>query len=181
MSWIRNTVCAVLAIALSGCATMEIAHDYDTAYDYSKLNTYSWVPAGPKGRGFRGNSLLEDRVRSAVDRQLQAKGFVKTEGRSPDFFVNYTVTLDQKTNIQIIQEHYDYRPITWGAAPGHTMVDVHEYDEGTLILDIIDARTRKLIWRGSAKDEVNLSATPEKKTRKINEAVERILQGFPAP
>ena len=55
---------------------------------------------------------------------------------------------------------------------------VYTYDQGSLIIDIVEPDSRKLIWRGSATDEVNFSNTPEQKERKINEAVEKLLEPF---
>ena len=55
----------------------------------------------------------------------------------------------------------------------------YQYDEGTLLLDIVDSMTWKPVWRGSAQAEVNLDADPEKKQERIDEAVRRILERFP--
>ena len=56
---------------------------------------------------------------------------------------------------------------------------VYEYDEGTLILDIVNPQNKQLMWRGSATDEVNFKSNPEKDQSKINQAVQELLAHFP--
>jgi hypothetical protein len=56
---------------------------------------------------------------------------------------------------------------------------VYQYEEGTLLLDIVDPGTKKLIWRGTAKTEVNAEQSPEKKEARINKAVHMLIEQFP--
>ncbi len=58
-------------------------------------------------------------------------------------------------------------------------VSTYEHEEGSLILDFVDAISKKMIWRGVAKAEVQNVDTPEKKEKLINEAVQEILKNFP--
>jgi len=55
----------------------------------------------------------------------------------------------------------------------------YTYDEGTLILDFIDAKTKQPIWRGSAKADVRFNNSPEQKRNKVNQAVTEMLKTFP--
>ena len=56
---------------------------------------------------------------------------------------------------------------------------MQQYEEGTLILDIVDPKNKQLIWRGSAQDEVHFKSSPEKDQTQLNEAVRMMLQTFP--
>ena len=56
---------------------------------------------------------------------------------------------------------------------------VREYDEGTLIIDIVDAGSNELVWRGAAQGEVNLAASPQEREQRAQDAVQRILEDFP--
>jgi len=56
---------------------------------------------------------------------------------------------------------------------------VREYEEGTLVLDVVNGSEKDLIWRGTAKKTVDQNATPDKITKTINEAVKKLLKGFP--
>ena len=67
----------------------------------------------------------------------------------------------------------------WGGYWGPGGTSTYEYEEGSLILDFVDAKSKKLIWRGAAKAEVNRVNTPEKAEKLISEAVQEILKNFP--
>lgn len=179
LDWSR--VCFVLLVAaLSGCSTMEIATDFDPQASFAGLKTYDWMPVPEETTedlaAVSRNSLLEQRVFRAVERELGAKGYVRDSSGKADFLVGYHATLDSKTSVTVLDNYYHYQPYGWSRIP---QTYVYEYEEGTLILDIVDAETRRLIWRGSARDEVSFSATPEQKEQKINEAVQRMLLTFP--
>lgn len=58
-------------------------------------------------------------------------------------------------------------------------MDIYEYEEGSLILDFVDPKTKNLIWRGSGKAQVDSAMTPESRDKLINEAVAKILKNFP--
>jgi hypothetical protein len=193
---LRGLLVALLGVALGGCSTMEISTDYNPSANFSGLRSYNWLP-GPQGNPDDpriNNSLLDGRIRSAVESQLAAQGYEKQVSGTPDFFVGYHAAVEKKLDVITIDDYYShasvggpgYRPgsslvyghqgRTWG---GSSQTHVVQYDEGTLILDIVDPQTRKLLWRGSAQAEVNLSGSPEKKQEKVNEAVRRMLERFP--
>jgi hypothetical protein len=85
------------------------------------------------------------------------------------------VTIDTRTDLNTVPVGYGWG--WWGFAGTETYVD--QYEQGTLILDVIDAGSNKLIWRGSAAARVVDDKTPEERTRRVNEAVEKILERFP--
>lgn len=184
---------ALLAGFLGGCSTLEVTYNYDPAADFAALRTYEWVPSEQRRTGdprVDDNPLLDTRIHQAVDGALGAKGYRIEASGSPDFLVGYYVTLDAKVDVQVLNDYYGYTP-GWGwryrrgdlpvYRVGAPSAFVDEYDEGTLILDFIEPKTRKLIWRGTARDEVNLSAKLETRQKKLSEAVSRMLENFPPP
>jgi hypothetical protein len=60
-----------------------------------------------------------------------------------------------------------------------TATTAQTYDQGTLILDIVDAKKKELVWRGSANGILDPGASPDKKASKVNEAVTKTLADFP--
>lgn len=180
----------LLFLTFTGCSTMRVTSDYDPAASLTTLRTYDWIP-GPvakTGDPRIDDNLLDKRVHEAVDSWFVQNGYCKKTTESADFWVGYHVTLDKKTKISDLNDYYSYSP-GWGSHYGYRYLpystfgsptrSVYQYDQGTLILDIVDPNTRKLLWRGSATDEVNLSSSPEKKREKIFEAVNKILEQFP--
>lgn len=180
----------ILGIALSGCSTLEISYDYDPKANFTGLETYAWLDEPQKPTGdprIDGNTILKSRVHEAVDGALAARGFRRVAD-DPDFLVAYHVSLDRRQSVQTLNSYYGYSPgwgYGYGAAyrPGYwagvPQTYVYEYEEGTLILDVVDPETRELIWRGSAQDEVSFKSTPEKDQAQLDEAVQRMLEHFP--
>jgi len=185
---------SLLIPVLSGCASMDGDTDWDTAADFSKLKTYSWTSETQERTGDPrlDNSLLDSRIRKAVDQVLAAKGYEKQiagTGTS-DFWVSYHAAIMGRLNAMTIYEpYYDATPVmlpnhqlayngpysTWGRAT--TFADF--YDEGTLILDMADPKTRKLLWRGTMSSVVESFRSPEEKEQRIQTAIEKLLEQFP--
>jgi len=140
---------------------------------------WTWAP-GPSprtGDPRLDNDLLDRRVRGAVERELAARGFQRVEA-DPTFFVEYHTALASKVQVRSIGSSYGYGPGNWAAvAPGGTFA--RTYDEGSLILDVVDAESRDLVWQGIAWAEVYPTDSPAEREKKINEAVREILERFP--
>lgn len=187
MKFSKHLFILLLFAALNGCATMTITSDYDAFANFSGLKTYAWIPdpKTPSGDPRIDSSLLDSRIRKAVEIHLSARGYVKEKSGTPDFWIGYHAAIDKKMDVEILNDYYGYGPgfgRFYGAAyapPGTASAYVHEYEEGTLILDIVKPDTRKLIWRGTAQASLNREATSEEKRERINEAVRRILKKFP--
>jgi hypothetical protein len=180
----------VLAAASAGCSSIEVNHDYDPKANFAGLKTYEWMkePQKPTGDArIDGNTILENRIHKAVDTELAARGFKKVTSDG-DFLVAYHVSLDKQRSVQTLNSYYgygpgwgygygaSYRPGYWAGAPE---TYVYEYEEGTLILDIVNPKNKELMWRGSAQDEVHFKSTPEKDQTQLNEAVQKMLEKFP--
>jgi hypothetical protein len=148
-----------------GCSSVyDVKYDYDQKADFSGLETYMWLPIAPEEKIERFD---QERIKNAVDAQLESKGFRMSQDR-PDFQIAVHVARETKTEIR------GYRPY-WGVP------EVWQYEEGTLILDFVDAQSNNLIWRGSASAELQSAPSPERRLKLIDEAVLRILKNFPPP
>jgi hypothetical protein len=187
-----RTIVIVMAALVAGCSTIETSYDFDPKAKFTGLKTYKWLDKPQKLTGdprIDGNTILANRIHEAVDTELSARGFRKVSS-DPDFLVAYHVSLDKRRSVQTLNSYYgygpgwgygygaSYRPGYWGGAPE---TYVYEYEEGTLILDIVNPENKELIWRGSAQDEVNFKSTPEKDQTQLNEAVQQMLEKFPPP
>ena len=184
MTYATRTLALALTLALMAalvdCVTVRVSQDYDPAADFSGLRTWAWMPGPqPKTGDLRVDSpLINARVRAAVDATLAARGFVPAGDAAPDFRVGYHLSLEQKLSVQTVDTYYGYgRHGRWGGAGTQTYVN--QYDEGTLIIDVADARREQLVWRGWGSRRISRSPTPEKTTQVIDDAVARILAQFP--
>lgn len=161
------TLCVVV-LALS-CSSISVSHDYDPQVNFTNLKTFSWLSFPKKAEV---NQLVVRRIRDAVTGELEAKGLRLSS--NPDFLIAMHGATKEKLDIQ----DWGYsspRAAYWG----HRDISVQQYTEGTLILDFVDAKSKEMIWRGVASGAVDPGASPEQRTKRINEAVAKLLAKFP--
>jgi hypothetical protein len=167
-----------LIVFALGCSSISVTTDFDNKVDFARLSTYSWLPTPETPSAeiqaeLDQNTLVEGRVKRAVDAQLATKGIRKTT-QDPDMLVAFHTGVQDKVDVRSWGYGYGYG---WRyGGPGVTTIN---YQEGTLILDFIDPKTKELMWRGVGKKVLSQSTTPEKSEREINEAVKKILEKYP--
>jgi hypothetical protein len=175
-----NLLAGIVAIALllpTGLLAQKISFDYDKAADFTKFKTYAQKPGTPVG-----DPLIDKRIAAAIDTELTAKGLTKNEA-APDVTVIYHIAFDKKQNISSYNMGYagGYGPYGygWGGGWGSTQVLVTEILEGTMVIDIADAKQKQLVFRGVGVKEVDVQAKAEKRDKNISSAVKKILKDFP--
>ena len=165
-------------MVIVSCATVSVSSDYDQSARFDNLKTYAWMTVDEEPNNTKvNNTLVMSRIHDAIDRQLTQKGY-ENIAQNPDFFVAYHASVDEKTQIHSIP-YYGGGVGVYGFGTVHTNVYQTRYEEGTLIVDILDSEGKKLIWRGIGKGTVDRESDPETKTKRIKEAVEKILDRFP--
>ena len=168
----------IAVLVVSGCSSINTTYDYDSHTDFSKLQTFAWMPreantGGNAQQAQMENSLFAKRLKNAVNNNLEAKGYsINTE--DPDFVIVYHTGVQDKVNVT--NWGYTYGPY-WG--PWGESVDVHQYTEGTLILDFISYDTKNIVWRGTAQKALSGDVDPEKADANIQKAVDQLLIKFP--
>jgi hypothetical protein len=170
-------------VLLSGCATISVNYDYDDAADFTIFKTYSWKEMDGKdmagGEPGANNGLLTTRVQSSVDAQMAARGLKKTDDNGD---LNLVYHFGATDKIQVTDWGYNYSGYYrhGGYGYGGRSVDVYQYTEGTLVIDIVDAGKNSLVWRGSGTGVVDVGQkTPEEIQAKIDKAVAEIMANFP--
>ena len=120
------------------------------------------------------NPLMHERIVDAIAEQLSKKGLTKVED-DPDVYVTYHASGKQEVRVTASSYGYGYRR-GW-AGGGTTTATTQTYLKGTLVVDIWDAETKNLVWRGTATDTV--SDKPEKNEEKINKSMEKMFKKYP--
>jgi len=186
----------VAVLALAGCATVQVQRDYDTDVSFEELETYTLLEQAGKSTGHPAvnSPLVDRRIRSAIERELDAMGFRRVTSGDADFKVAAHVVAEERLSVATLDRYgynnYGYRNYGYrrsgypfyygyGGAGIITRDYVREYVQGTLILDIIDGRENELIWRGWASKALAHEPSPDKVDKYVFEAVGKILEGFP--
>lgn len=172
---------AVCGAALAGCATVSVATDYDHAVDFTSYHTFQIVGGHLMRDGVadEGNTLVKDRIEAALRAALQAKGLQETaDGAQVD--VGYYAGARSRTEVEGMRAYgpgTGFGPFWTGGWWDPTYNDwwARTYNEGTLIIDLVDAHTKRLIWRAYAQAEVEVPVSDQK----IHQAVDRAFQGYP--
>jgi len=178
----RSTTWLALAGAAVcvGCSGIRVTSDYDPSADFSHIRSYAWFDESSGVQGDRADvmSLLDRRVRSAVDAELQRKGLSRVEKSAAAALVSYHLGVETKLDVNTINSGYGYG--RYGRYGGiSTTTTVSEYQEGTLLIDVIDPSSKSLIWRGSGQSRLSQYSSPEQREKRVHEAVQQILEKFP--
>jgi hypothetical protein len=173
----RLGVAALLALTiLSACGSIKVHSRYDPAADFARYRTYDWMPGWRSSdrRALPIRTEVDDRLRFAIERELGAKGILKTDARSADLLVGYTVGIEEM-QISSFRDLLNYRDA--GGTESAFGAYVRGYEQGRLTLNLFDARSHDLIWSASATAVVE----PENGDSKVAEAVRLMLERFPPP
>jgi hypothetical protein len=172
-----KTVCRIAVrtsfflIMLGAAFAQNVKTDFDHQANFSQYKTYSWQEIKP------GNSLWDARIKSAVDAQLSAKGWTQVDNGGDVAVVAIKTTQTEKT----LQTFYDGFGGGWGwrgfGGMGQATTTEQDYKEGTLVIDLYDAKTKQLIWRGSAED--TLSNKAAKNEKNLDKGVAKMFKEFP--
>jgi hypothetical protein len=176
------------ALVLAACASpIRTEHDADPAADFTKYRSFAWISQdpvmGPTPGVMRGEYISpidEQRIRSAVDADLLAKGYRRAESvDSADLVVSFMIGSQQKVRTESTPGRSSsyYSAYGRGAWYGGASVRTYTYVEGTLVLEFYDRATRHAVWAGWASKRLSKSDDSEETIRK---AVAAILEEFPA-
>lgn len=134
----------LLLLAMVSGAAMAVSVDYDRENDFSKYKTFAWREGNPAR-----SEMNEKRIRDAVNANLEAAGLVQVEGEADVYVVSHA-SVEGSTQVDVEQIGYGGY---WG---GYTtsVVHVQEIKMGTLMVDLLDGATEKLVWRGIAEKKL---------------------------
>ncbi len=168
----RLKIALVTFLALASVCLLlaDVKTDYDHKADFAKYHTYSWIKVKTE------DPLWVDRIKSAVDSQLVAKGWQQVpEGGDTD-----VAAYGSTHHVETLQTWYNGVGGGWrwrGFNNGMSTTTVQKTPVGTLMVDVFDGNNKQLIWRGVSSD--TLAGNPDKNIKKLNKNVESMFKKFP--
>ena len=159
----------IVLLAATASFAQQVKTDYDRSADFNQYKTYSWEKVQTQ------DPLLVDRIKEAVNSALAAKGWTQVPSGGTVAIVAIEMTQNQRT----LNTFYNgfgggWR---WGGGFGDATTTVDNYKVGTLVVDLFDANSKKLVWRGSASD--TLSNKSDKNIKALDKGVEKMFDHFP--
>lgn len=164
----------LLLFVLGSCSSVRVNSDFDKNVNFSQYKTYAFHKNGIDKVEI--SDLDKKRILRAIETELGKKGMTKSE--NPDLLVTFFTK--EREQVDVTQYNagwgygwgYGWNPYLWG---GRTYVS--SSTEGTLYIDLIDAKKKELIWQGMGSGD--LTQVQAKKDERINEFVAKILAQFP--
>lgn len=176
----------VAVVCLSGCATKPyVATDYEASYNFAALKSFAVNSAK---QDTKENILISpftlSHIHALVNTELGKRYQSVAETTTPDFYVTYHVVMEEKLEPSTYDQMYGfgfrgyrypssmfYRPPLDGG--------VRVYNQGSLIIDMVDAKTQQPIWRGVSEKRLNKGLNPQKQREILTSAVLEVLAQFP--
>jgi hypothetical protein len=169
-----NFLPLLLLFLVSSCSSVSVNSDYDKKVDFTPYKTFAFHKAGVDKAEI--SDLDKKRILRSIDEVMTSKGFTKSD--NPDLLIAFFTKEREQVNVSQYNAGWGYgwgygwNPYLWG---GNSYVS--RSTEGTLYIDIIDAKKKELIWQGEGQG--TLTKNTEKKDEKIKEFVSKILEQYP--
>lgn len=155
-------------ILLTACSSVRVGADYDTSIDYSQYKTFAFHK--PSIDKVEISDLDKKRILRNIDEVMLTKGFEKTD--TPDILISFFTKEQQRIDLYRNNFGFGYGPFYYRGSSNANVVN-----EGYLYIDLIDSKSKELIWQGQGIGV--LEGTTEKKEKKIKEFVTKILSQYP--
>ena len=164
---------------VAGCAPMRVSSHVDRDRDFTRYRTFDWGPADALPAGdprLERDAFFQDHIQGAIERNLAARGFERAAATAtPDVRVHFHAVIDRRIAANQLDSQSGY------CSRNDCQAGVSDYEEGTLVIDLIDVRTNRLVWRGWAQDSVEgVLDNQGRLARKIEQAVRLMFARLPA-
>ena len=184
---------AIILMIIASCSTIKVTSDYDKTVDFTKFKTfeyYGWAKESDK----LINQLDRDRIENAFADEFKKRGLTPVESGG-DLIVSLFIVVEQKSQTTANTTstgmggagyggyyggYYGYGPgYGWGGGHSTTTVNTYEYEVGTLVCDVFDKASEKLIWEGIGNKTVD--DNPATRDKNIPKAVAALMKSYPVP
>jgi nucleotidyltransferase/DNA polymerase involved in DNA repair len=189
---------AVSALLPAAAMGQKVTYDYDRGADFTRLRTYALKDSPTKKTTTEetttyDNPLVQERINAAVASQLESRGMRRGE-EHPDVYVVARQTFETQKNYTVYNPYgwgWGYSPYGWGWSgyswgwggfgwdPGYTDIQVRDIIVGTLTIELEDAATGELLWRGVGVKRVHTHSSPTHRDERVIRGVAKIFKNFP--
>lgn len=181
---LRWLLAALLLALLAACATgPRVSSDSDPRADFGAYRSFAFYsPLAIEREGYA--SLVSGRMKAAARAEMEARGYRYSED-DPDLWLNINAYIQQRTDVSTIPDvdyayYYSYRYRGYVAVPfWHDRTTVHRYTEGTMNIDLVDAKRNALVWEGIAVGRVKRNQDAAARDAAIDATIRDIFAAYP--
>jgi len=153
--------------------------NYDADYDPGQLRSFSWKDTAENSVASK-DPLLHSHIVNGIEYYLTLAGWTEDD-KAPTVYVTYHTNTEKEVVLDTSHFGYGY-PSAWSywgptyyyGSYGTSTTTVRTYETGTLIVDVWDAKTSKLVWRGFATD-ITVTDNPTKMEKRIDKALKKMV------
>jgi uncharacterized protein DUF4136 len=173
----RLLITLTLAGLVEGCATMNVSSHIERNISFSEYVTYDWGPPDNLPVGdprLDNNPFFNDYLQGAIEKKMAAKGYERAVTGQPDLLIHYHASVNQKVDVYGVDRSYGY--CYENCEPQYS-----DYELGTLIIDLVDTKTSKVVWRGWAQDAMDgVIDNQQRLEKQVNEGVTKMMMLLPS-
>ena len=183
LNTLRFTSISLMFALFAACSGIPVSQDFEQGFDFSGLKTFAWDANEDDQWGVADNNELVDRrIRGAIENTFKARQFSQVDAAEADFLVLYNVVVDQRVRSNNVSGGVSIGRSSRGRHGSigiSTGSQIRTYEQGTLLIDVIDVASDKLVWRGVSSQALPDLSDPQRLTDHINATVAAILEQFP--
>ena len=175
---------AILTLALSGlaCSSTQVQRVHDPEFDFSGGKTFRWGEQELERGGDVSWEMIDRAVKSIVQATMQLRGLTQADADAA-YELYYFIGADEVNQISSNYgaHYYGMSFGYWGSArgPGAYAQDARIYDQGSFTLDVVDAESGSLVWRGTSQGTIKPNTLPKERRKNIERAINELLATFP--
>ncbi len=165
----------LLIFLVVSCSSVNVYNDYDKKVDFTQFKTFAFYKPGVDKVEI--SDLDKKRILKSIEAEMLAKGFTKSE--NPDLLVNFFTKSREQVDVNAFNNSWGYgygygwNPYIWGG----NRTTVRTTTQGTLFIDLIDAKKKEMVWQGEGQGEI--FKNQNNKEERIGEFVKEILKQYP--
>ncbi len=183
MRFYLSLITLLITITLSGCSHIPVNQDYDDTADFNAIKSMQWLPAAQQSKPSavefeQQQPLIAKRIRNAIANSLAAKN-IALSTQSADAYITYHVSVQTKLRTEPFTTTIGFGSFGYhGGFLFQTTPDLVEYEEGKLVIDVLN-RQGQVIWRGISTTHLTEQSTPQKTTELVDAVVNKVLSQYP--
>lgn len=168
---------AFAAFALSGCATLNVSSHIERGADFAQFRTWDFGPADALPTGdprLDNNPFFKDYLEGAIGTHFEKGHYTRVaSGGTPDLLVHYHANISKTFDVNGIDSQYGY-------CYDNCEPRVIEYELGSIVIDVVNTRTNKVVWRGWAQGAIDgMIDNQDLLKKRVNTSVDRMMERFP--